>query len=193
MKGGSPRLCPHCLCAMREVTARARTGYLLVLDQCATCGGVWCDRWELFPLSAREALRLDPVDEERLRSEVAAPQSPGRCPSCEIPLHPFRDPLLPADARIERCRVCEGMWLNRGELTRMKRRAAALEKPRSADVEQIARAYGTEMRWTKVDDVASAMTPLEEDVQEDASAPSLPWAAVAWIALRALLHLALRV
>ena len=48
-----PAPCPHCAVTMREVTAHARTGYGLLLDQCPRCGGIWCDRWELFPLDAR--------------------------------------------------------------------------------------------------------------------------------------------
>jgi Zn-finger nucleic acid-binding protein len=177
---------------MRAVQARARTGYLLVLDQCESCGGVWCDRWELFPLAASEAARLDPIDTQQLRSQNNAPAEPGRCPRCEIALRPFRDPMLPADARIERCRVCEGMWLNRGELSLAKRRAAALEKPHAAAVDGLARRYGEEARWTRVDDVGAAMFPAEDEAPEDAAIGASTWVAAAWIALRALLHLALR-
>ena len=193
MSGEDGRPCPHCRRPMREVNARARTGYLLVLDQCENCGGVWCDRWELFPLAPSEAARLDPIDADRLRAEVAASAEPGQCPRCEIALHPFRDPLLPADARIERCRVCEGMWLNRGELARSKRRAAALERTTPAHVEQIAREYGKDARWPKVNDIAAAMYPLADAAPEEESIASLPWSAIAWIALRALLHMVLRV
>jgi Zn-finger nucleic acid-binding protein len=36
--------CPQCASPMNEVKAEAITGYLIVLDQCPHCGGIWCDR-----------------------------------------------------------------------------------------------------------------------------------------------------
>jgi Zn-finger nucleic acid-binding protein len=177
---------------MREVSARARTGYLIALDQCGACGGVWCDRWELFPLSASEAARLDPVDTRRLHSDGVEAMGPGRCPRCEIPLHPFTDPSLPHDSRIERCRVCEGMWLNRGELKRVKQRAGAVATLPNPDVEQLVRSYGREARWSKVEDISAAMAAGEESEDDDDPLSSLPWTAVAWVVLRALLYLLLR-
>ena len=47
-----PAPCPHCAVTMDQVTAHARSGYCLILDQCRRCGGIWCDRWELYPLDA---------------------------------------------------------------------------------------------------------------------------------------------
>jgi hypothetical protein len=41
--------CPQCDVSMRQVTARANPGSLIQLEQCAECGGIWCDKWELFP------------------------------------------------------------------------------------------------------------------------------------------------
>ena len=42
--------CPQCDVSMRQVTARANPGSLIQLDQCAECGDIWCDKWELFPI-----------------------------------------------------------------------------------------------------------------------------------------------
>lgn len=122
---------------MRAVSARATSGYRLLLDQCERCGGIWCDRWELYPLDAADAQRLDDLDTDRLAGAPPPPDRPGRCPRCTSPLRPFRDPLLPADARIERCPVCDGMWCQRGALRRAKHRAR--RRPAAADVEQLAR------------------------------------------------------
>jgi len=111
--------CPQCAAEMREVKAQAKVGYWLVLDQCPQCGGIWCDRWELFPITASEAARLDTVDQAQLL-QAASGAASGECPRCRARLHAFRDPALPRDARIERCPNCEGLWLNRGELRRIK-------------------------------------------------------------------------
>ncbi|MBP1687976.1 MAG: hypothetical protein H6Q33_4119 [Deltaproteobacteria bacterium] len=107
---------------MREVRAEAITGYLIVLDQCPHCGGLWCDRWELYPVTAAAAKRLDGVDQPALQRSIQVPKRSLECPRCRARLSRFHDPTLPADARIERCPNCDGMWFNRGELRRFKER-----------------------------------------------------------------------
>jgi Zn-finger nucleic acid-binding protein len=177
---------------MREATARARTGYLIVLDQCPACGGVWCDRWELFPLSSAEARRLDPVEAERLHAPNSAPETQGVCPRCEIELRPFRDPLLPSDARIERCRVCDGMWLNRGELRRIKEGKSPMAPPSAADVERLAERLGAAATWSKVKDIDAALHAVDDPSNDPDELRSALWSASAWIALQALLRLLFR-
>ena len=56
---------------MKPVTARANPGSLIELDQCDQCGGIWCDKWELFPIQADEAARLEPADQELLQRAAA--------------------------------------------------------------------------------------------------------------------------
>lgn len=186
-----PLQCPHCGVAMRAVTAEARSGYLLVLDQCAQCGGIWCDRWELFPLSVPEAARLDPVDETRLGAPTSPPTGPGRCPRCAVPLREFRDRLLPPDARIERCRVCDGMWLNRGTLHRLKRRSASSTPVRREVIERLVRAYGKEAKWATVKNIDAALQPPHDAARDADDIRSTVWSAVASIALRVLWRLLL--
>jgi Zn-finger nucleic acid-binding protein len=184
--------CPHCTCAMREVSARARTGYMILLDQCPQCGGVWCDRWELFPLAAEEAERIDAVDASQLYAPSPASANPGRCPRCTTPLRPFRDPLLPADARVERCHVCDGMWMNRGELTRFTQHA-----PRNharADLAQLAARLGTAASWAKVSNLdAATYARDDEDADEATNLGATLASAGPWIVLRSLLRLLLGV
>lgn len=113
--------CPLCDSEMREVSVRASPGTLIVLDQCGKCGGIWCDKWELFPIDPEEATRLDPVDEGLLQTPVQLEKSPLYCPRCRDRLQVFQDPLLPSEIRLERCRRCEGIWLKRGQFSRFKR------------------------------------------------------------------------
>lgn len=112
--------CPQCDRDMAEVVVRGNPGSLIQLDQCATCGGIWCDKWELFPVDATEADRLDPLDENRLRDKVAPPQKTLYCPRCADEMHIFADPILPKDIQLMRCRHCDGIWLNRGQFHRYK-------------------------------------------------------------------------
>jgi Zn-finger nucleic acid-binding protein len=105
---------------MKQVSARADPGRLIVLDQCGRCGGIWCDKWELFPIAPDEAKRIDPVDDALLRQPLPVPEKPLYCPRCADRLQKFNDPLLPAEIHFLRCRHCDGIWLNRGDFSRYK-------------------------------------------------------------------------
>ncbi|HWO40929.1 MAG TPA: zf-TFIIB domain-containing protein [Candidatus Eisenbacteria bacterium] len=114
--------CPECGVAMKAVTVRANPGSLIELNQCANCGGIWCDKWELFPIQPDEAARLEPADATLLLK----PSAPGKkqlyCPRCTARLAVPRDPLFPAELQLRRCLKCDGIWLNRGQFTGFKRR-----------------------------------------------------------------------
>jgi len=106
---------------MTEVVVPANPGQLIVLDQCHDCGGIWCDKWELFPIDSAAAGKLERVDEVMLhRPAAAAPPPELFCPRCTAKLLAAHDPSLPPDLRLRRCLKCEGIWLNRGQLTQFK-------------------------------------------------------------------------
>ena len=112
--------CPICEVEMRQVSVRANPGTLIVLDQCGECGGIWCDKWELFPVDPDEAPHLDPVDRKLLRSPFTHGKKTFYCPRCGDRLQIFREPVLPPEIQFQRCRRCEGIWLNRGQFSRFK-------------------------------------------------------------------------
>jgi Zn-finger nucleic acid-binding protein len=128
--------CPVCDIGMKEVSARANPGTLIVLDQCGKCGGIWCDKWELFPIAPDEARRLDPLDETLLTKPVRLKKTL-YCPRCRDRLQVFREPSLPAEIRLERCRRCDGIWLNRGQFGRYKRLQQKTRTERLRDEERI--------------------------------------------------------
>lgn len=112
--------CPQCNRRMAEVVAKAAPGSLIQLDQCGNCGGIWCDKWELFPVDPDEAGRLDPIDEKLLREAVRLPKKRLYCPRCADELATCADPILPKNIQFQRCRHCDGLWLNRGQFRRYK-------------------------------------------------------------------------
>ena len=112
--------CPRCQRDMREVTVQANPGQLIILDQCAQCGGIWCDKWELFPVQAEEAARIDPLDENLLRDRSDLTHKQLYCPRCTAELHVFAEPILPKEIQLQRCLRCDGIWLNRGQFRRYK-------------------------------------------------------------------------
>jgi Zn-finger nucleic acid-binding protein len=168
---------------MRVVRVPAKTGYYLLLDQCTRCGGVWCDRWELYPLDAT-ASEIDDADTAALLSPLLPQVSPLHCPHCDLELTRFSDPTWPADAQVERCRRCGGMWLNRGELRRIKRKdrhAAARPAPAPALAPR-APEY-----WPTVERLDDATQQPVESIGENELRPQL-LAGAAWIAARLLLR-----
>jgi Zn-finger nucleic acid-binding protein len=184
--------CPNCDVELRPVTAHSRSGYLIALDQCDRCGGLWCDRWELFPIDASEVARLDPVDQPALRASVVTVQRELKCPRCVTAMFEFRDPLLPADAHIERCRACEGMWLNRGELRRFKSAHAAPPRPQpvsDAAVRELTQRYASATNWSTVKNLDAAVSaPLAADDEPTDIKRDLAQSA-GWIVVRTLLQL----
>jgi Zn-finger nucleic acid-binding protein len=109
-------ICPECGGVLHEVYAAANYGRVLLLDQCKGCGGVWFDRWELYFVTDKSIKDLEGIDASSFASESPVHTGKGQCPRCEKALTVFTDANLPKDALIERCPLCNGLWLNRGEL-----------------------------------------------------------------------------
>ena len=131
--------CPACGSSMRAVTLRANPGTLIVLDQCPQCGGIWCDKWELYPTDPEEAERLDPLDEKLLRAGAHQDKRTLYCPRCKDTLQIFRDPLLPPIIQLERCERCEGIWLTRGQFRNYKRFQARSRREKLSNEDRIQR------------------------------------------------------
>lgn len=183
--------CPQCAAAMNEVAASASVGYAIMLDQCPRCGGIWCDRWELYPLTAAAAAQLDPVNQAALTQPTAMRNDPLECPRCRARMRRFRDPSLPQDACIERCPNCDGMWLNRGELRRFKHcdtPGSATCRPTEAQLDRLAQAATPTAAVRRLADAFDAAPPTAEN--GDVGQHILAGAAwlIARTALRLLLH-----
>lgn len=180
---------------MNEVKAQATTGYWLVLDQCPGCGGIWCDRWELYPLTAAEAERLDDADPTAVSRPVTPVGAALHCPRCRARLVALHDPALPSDAHVERCLNCGGLWLNRGDLRRIKTRGgrptASVSSVNAAAADRLAQALAAES-WPTVRNLDSAMTNTAADDTDDETAAEIAKGA-GWLLLRALLRLLLHV
>jgi Zn-finger nucleic acid-binding protein len=135
---------------MKAATARAHPGTLIELDQCRQCGGIWCDKWELFPIDPEEAGRMETVDEKLLIAPIKLTRATLYCPRCTARLLEFKDPLLPREIQLRRCQRCEGIWLNRGQLSRYKdyQKKTRQDKMGSAEViQKIPEVYQDPKAW----------------------------------------------
>jgi len=142
--------CPQCKTAMTAVRARANPGTLIELDQCGRCGGIWCDKWELFPVDPAEASRIDVLDKKLLSTFAAPAKQTLYCPRCTAKLQACKDPLLPDDVQFRRCQRCDGIWLNRGQFTRYKAYQRNTRKKKMGDmaiIKKIPEVYQNPGSW----------------------------------------------
>jgi Zn-finger nucleic acid-binding protein len=143
-------VCPACKISMKAVTARANPGSLIQLDQCPQCGGIWCDKWELFPIQADEAARLEPVNQELLRSLRRIEKRKLYCPRCTASLAAPREPLLGPDLQLRRCPKCDGIWLNRGQFSKYKHHQKRIREEKlgtEAIVRKVEEIYQDPKHW----------------------------------------------
>jgi Zn-finger nucleic acid-binding protein len=178
---------------MNQVTARANPGTLIQLDQCQKCGGIWCDKWELFPIDPEEAERVDALDgvnEPLLTAPVKLPQRSLYCPRCTAPLQLCKDPVLPADLLLQRCLRCDGIWLNRGEMKRYKRYQSKVQRTKlSADaiIQKIPEVYENPKSW--IVKGTQGMMAYPRMVDDSAEEFTTTLGGAAWLILQALLRL----
>ncbi|HET8563271.1 MAG TPA: zf-TFIIB domain-containing protein [Candidatus Binatia bacterium] len=168
--------CPSCDREMKEVTVRANPGTLIVLDQCERCGGIWCDKWELFPIDPEEALTLETLDEERLRALTPSSKKQLFCPRCTGQLELFSEPLLPPDIQLQRCRHCEGIWLNHGQFSRYKshqQKTRTKKLGKAATVRKIAEVYEDPKSWVTTGTQGIFAHPRAAESASDVSEPTV--------------------
>lgn len=145
--------CPGCAGELKEAWAGANYGRVLLLDQCASCGGVWFDRWELYFAKAESIRSLHAVDVKAFLGAVPPRTGSGECPRCSTALVPFTDPSLPQDATIKRCPRCSGVWLNRGDLLKYsthRQRFAAPAPAGPAEEIEVLKSLQKELNTSKI-------------------------------------------
>lgn len=108
-------ICPDENIMMRRVRTSAHYGMPFVLEQCRRCGGLWFDDAELHQVRRGEAERIELVDTVALQKASPIQNKTLRCSKDRVQLLRFKDPNFPPDLVIERCPVCRGFWLKRGE------------------------------------------------------------------------------
>lgn len=143
--------CPRCRVMLDEMTSAG-----VVIDVCSACRGMWLDRGELEQIVARsdslhnERRRAGPGTgtnvglEKRRERPTARPGDEGllRCPRCYHLLRETWQDGVPVDM----CSRCRGVWLDNGELGRIK---AYLRDVRY-DWERDEREPGELIRWARL-------------------------------------------
>ncbi len=114
-------LCPNEKIEMKPVKVESHYGQSVLLDQCPECGGIWFDQAELYMAKQGQAVQIESVEPELLRSPCTIENAELTCPKDGAKLLRFVDPFFPKDFIVLRCPYCEGFWLNRGEFTKYQK------------------------------------------------------------------------
>ena len=124
------RLCPVC-----QIELKPQVHYGVTIDVCPACAGIWFD--------ADELKRLHDIDESILprldtiyQPQVLPYDPPWEklCPVCRSPLRPYNY-LYTTNIVLDTCDQCGGVWVDHGELEKMRRvlqDAHAMEIPPEA-------------------------------------------------------------
>lgn len=85
------------------------------VDYCPTCLGVWFDKDELRLAKDDTDKQLNWVDFDlwRDKGKFNVVRIDKRCPVCRIPF--FQVTYDQSKVRVDYCKKCKGMWLDRGE------------------------------------------------------------------------------
>jgi Zn-finger nucleic acid-binding protein len=120
--------CPNDNNCLHPVSVRSHYGRPIVLEQCGECGGIWFDESELFCAGKGEAEKIEALDAETLRAPTHISQTVLKCPRDGATLYRFQDRYFPLGIILERCPVCSGIWLNRGDFTRFQQARREMER-----------------------------------------------------------------
>lgn len=98
--------CPACA---GKALASARPRADLSVDLCASCGGAWLDKGEIYAFTRRAR----ELHEELSTAYRAAKPSRRPCPRCALAMHEVR--VARVGVSFEACGQCGGNWFDRGE------------------------------------------------------------------------------
>ena len=115
---------------MHQVKIVANYGQPLFLDQCDTCGGIWFDESELYRARQGEAEKVDLIDTYILTNSTPVVNPVHCCPKDGAQLVRFSDQNFPQGIIVERCPMCDGFWLNRGEFTKFQHARGEMLRPK---------------------------------------------------------------
>ena len=111
-------ICPNDKIEMKQVKIISHYGQPIDLEQCEKCGGIWFDEAELYRAKQGEAKKIEILNTDILRNPSVIENSTLICPRDHTILQRFTDRYFPQDIILERCQLCNGIWLNRGIFTK---------------------------------------------------------------------------
>ena len=111
--------CLRCESVELETQARGEGADVIEIDACPTCRGVWLDASELAKIDDNffvdiEAMELEKTDATAADRELGCPRCPGGTALDKVRPRGLRSLV------VDRCPACQGFWLDRGELEKVR-------------------------------------------------------------------------
>ncbi len=118
--------CPDCNheLAPKRVETDAPGG-TVEIDRCPFCGGVWLNHFEINRLPTHEAIRLSHLPSFK---DTSSAGGLGKCPHCGIALSKNSSAPLLKHTPIRSCPQCQGSWISKHDLARVKQMQDSLLK-----------------------------------------------------------------
>jgi len=111
--------CLRCADVELEVKARGEGTDIVEIDVCPSCQGIWLDNRELKKLDDNFFVDVEAVEFEQV--EATADDAQLSCPRCEgAPALSKVKPKQFGDVVVDTCSACNGFWLDKGELDKMR-------------------------------------------------------------------------
>jgi len=107
--------CPICDIELKHASIKN-----VAIDFCDTCQGIWCSKDELEKIAmlGREYIANSLIAKsiiKDLQDTKTQKKSLHLCPNCEASLEKFNY-SYDSDIFLETCKICNGIWLDDGEL-----------------------------------------------------------------------------
>lgn len=112
----------------------------LTVDACqGGCGGIWFDNYELEKVDERHEAAGGPLLDVERDEAIAVDMTRRRqCPKCESIVMLRHHFGVAQDVEIDECGGCGGIWLDHGELARIRGAYASTEEREQAERDYIA-------------------------------------------------------
>lgn len=131
-------LCPNCDTELKIVKVNSQSkGFVLEIEQCSKCGGLWFDKYELYQIPSNEAKKINYLDIKSINSRHKIKKDL-KCPKDKSNLEILKDSHLPKNVAISFCHKCNGIWLNKGDLHNFKKKIES--KKQSTDFKPLVEA-----------------------------------------------------
>jgi Zn-finger nucleic acid-binding protein len=163
--------CPNDNTEMSQVKIESHYGQPIVLEQCKECGGIWFDETKLFRARNGESEKIEMFDSKSLWTPTNMANQIRRCPLDQSVLIRFKDRYSLKGIILERCRSCNGIWLNRGDFTKFQHARQELKRPKDRsskeprlqeDIKSILASYSAETANNTLEKLGTFLsTPID--------------------------------
>lgn len=111
--------CLRCADVELEVQARGEGTDIVEIDLCPSCHGLWLDNRELKKLDDNFFVDVEAIEFEQV--DATAEDASLACPRCEgAPTLTKVKPTQFGEVVLDTCPACNGFWLDKGELDKMR-------------------------------------------------------------------------